>query len=264
MNFYPMHIGDYAAHTGHLSEMEDLAFRRMIDVYYLNEEPLPVDINKIAKLIRMRSHCESIKAVLDDFFWLDDDGWHNKRCDEELLKMTSKRQKASESASARWGKAQQNQGDIFNDANAMRTHSEGNATNTNTNTNTNTKQHHNGAVDKSPVDNSMELFELFWYHYPKKVGKEAARKAWKKLKPDGFLCEQMNTALAWQKQSDQWQKDGGQFIPNPSTYLNQGRWLDQQMEKPAAKKLGKAGSASAEAAERFLNKGREQDGDGRS
>jgi len=40
MNYYPFHVGDYAAHTAHLEPMEDLAYRRMLDVYYLREEPL--------------------------------------------------------------------------------------------------------------------------------------------------------------------------------------------------------------------------------
>lgn len=254
MNFYPMHIGDYAAHTGHLSELEDLAFRRMIDVYYLNERPLPADINKIARSIRMPTHCESIAIVLDDFFDLHDDGWHNKRCDEEIAKIQQKSAKASESANARWGNKQQNQEDTPEDANAMRTQCEGNATNTHyplpITQDPNTSK---GVVDKSASD---ELFELFWFTYPKKVGKEAARKAWKKIKPDSFLCEQIKTSLKWQSMTDQWQKDGGQFIPNPATYLNQSRWLDQPIGVASGhgnSKLGSNGRKTAAAAANFLN-----------
>jgi uncharacterized protein YdaU (DUF1376 family) len=44
MNYYPFHVGDYAAHTAHLEPMEDLAYRRMLDAYYLRESPLPVDV----------------------------------------------------------------------------------------------------------------------------------------------------------------------------------------------------------------------------
>jgi hypothetical protein len=68
-------------------------------------------------------------------------------------------------------------------------------------------------------------FEEFWQAYPKKVGKEAARKSWTKSK---LNVDQVLNALEWQKESDQWQKSDGQFIPNPATYLNQGRWLDEQ------------------------------------
>ena len=40
MNYYPFHIGDYASHTRHLTLMEDLAYRRLLDLYYLHERPL--------------------------------------------------------------------------------------------------------------------------------------------------------------------------------------------------------------------------------
>jgi len=55
MNYYPFHVGDYASHTAHLEPMEDLAYRRLLDLYYLRETPLPADIQSTAKLVRMRS-----------------------------------------------------------------------------------------------------------------------------------------------------------------------------------------------------------------
>lgn len=70
------------------------------------------------------------------------------------------------------------------------------------------------------------LFALFWNAYPRKVGKKAARKIWAKLKPSKQLTDQMLSAISIQKQSDQWRKNKGQYIPNPTTWLNQGRWED--------------------------------------
>ena len=67
-------------------------------------------------------------------------------------------------------------------------------------------------------------FEMFWEAYPKKIGKSEAMKAWTKIKPS---VQDVLKALKWQKKSEQWAKDGGQFIPNPATYLNQGRWQDE-------------------------------------
>lgn len=69
-------------------------------------------------------------------------------------------------------------------------------------------------------------FEEFWNGYPKKVGKDAARKAFEKRKPDAELLSQMLAAIAVQAASEQWRKDDGQFIPNPATWLNQARWED--------------------------------------
>lgn len=71
-----------------------------------------------------------------------------------------------------------------------------------------------------------KLFDQFWAAYPRKKGKEQARRAWKKLTPDKDLCRQMAAALKWQKQSQEWLKDGGQFIPYPATWLNGRRWED--------------------------------------
>lgn len=68
-------------------------------------------------------------------------------------------------------------------------------------------------------------FDVFWSYYPKKVGKEAARRSWDKVKP---ILKDVLNALYWQKESDQWAKSNGQFIPNPATYLNQGRWQDEK------------------------------------
>lgn len=90
MNYYPFHLGDYAAHTAHLEPMEDLAYRRMLDLYYRTEKPLPSDWRDIARLIRMREYGPAIEAVLSEFFTLTDDGWHNKRADDEIVAMREK------------------------------------------------------------------------------------------------------------------------------------------------------------------------------
>src|SRR6185437_11831125 len=71
------------------------------------------------------------------------------------------------------------------------------------------------------------LFEQFWAVYPKKVGKDAAVKAWKKRRPDAELAEAMIAAVENHRRSLQWRKDDGQYIPNPATWLNQGRWQDE-------------------------------------
>ncbi len=99
MNYYPFHLGDYAAHTGHLEPMEDLAYRRMIDAYYLRECPLPSDVSEVARLIRMRANVDEVGTVLAEFFVLDEEGWRHFRCDEEIERMQDK-QAASEQRAA--------------------------------------------------------------------------------------------------------------------------------------------------------------------
>jgi hypothetical protein len=96
-----------------------------------------------------------------------------------------------------------------------------------------------------------ETFDLFWDAYPKKVGKDAARKSWIKISDPEKTIKTILDALAWQVNLDQWNRNDGQYIPNPSTYLNQGRWLDQKVVVDNT--LNKHGRATAEAAKRFLN-----------
>jgi len=69
-------------------------------------------------------------------------------------------------------------------------------------------------------------FEAFWSAYPRKIGKRAAMTAWARLKVNGSF-DKVLAAVEQQKRSEQWQKDGGQFIPHPATWLNQGRWDDE-------------------------------------
>jgi hypothetical protein len=85
----------------------------------------------------------------------------------------------------------------------------------------------NGGDDVLKESKSDERFETFWKAYPKKVGKGAAEKSFKKYKPDDALLSAMIKAIETQKRSDQWVKENGQFIPNPATWLNQKRWEDE-------------------------------------
>lgn len=131
MNYFEHHIGDYAAATAHLSLLEDAIYSRLLRRYYLQEEALPADVKQVARLAGARSQeeLEAVQAVLDEFFTLTDTGWHNKRADEEIERYQAKQDKARASAAARWSKDAM-PSDSERNANAMRTHSEGNALHT--------------------------------------------------------------------------------------------------------------------------------------
>jgi uncharacterized protein YdaU (DUF1376 family) len=119
MYYYQFNIGDYQSHTSHLSEIEDLVYRRLLDWYYLHETPIPLNQDEVSRQIRMRSHTESIAIVLQEYFERTDDGWIHHRANKEIAKAGDKSEKASASAKARWSKK---------DANALPTQSESNAT----------------------------------------------------------------------------------------------------------------------------------------
>jgi len=79
MHYYQFNIGDYRAATAHLSNDEDLAYRRLLDMYYDTENQIPLDTQWVAK--RLRLDCEVVKTVLQDMFKLTETGWHHGRCE---------------------------------------------------------------------------------------------------------------------------------------------------------------------------------------
>jgi uncharacterized protein YdaU (DUF1376 family) len=112
MNFYPRHVGDYARDAGHLTLIEHGVYTLLLDRLYATERPIPA--SEPYRIVRAASRAEraAVDAVLAEFFTLTDDGWRNKRVDQEIERMAEKRVKAQQSAQSRW------------DANAMRTHTE--------------------------------------------------------------------------------------------------------------------------------------------
>lgn len=134
MNFWNRHIGDIIRDTVSLTMLEDGAYNRLLDQYYQTERPLPLDKKMIYRLARATSTAErrACDFVIETFFREDSDGYHQKRCDAEIVAYQEKQRKAQASANARWSKSE---GNANADANAssshnatdMRTHSEGNA-----------------------------------------------------------------------------------------------------------------------------------------
>lgn len=208
MNYYKFHIGDYQSHTAHLDPLEDIAYRRMMDLYYLHERELPLDVAKICKAIRMRSHSDCIEYVLEEFFTETEKGYKHKRICEEIAKAGDKKQKARESALARWGKEK--------DANALQTECAGNAPIT-----------HNPL----PTTHNPLSFAQFWNVYPKKKGKSDAEKKWPKLKPE----EQQQ---AFSDCQERYRYSDSQFIPYGSTYLNKKFWEDELTQPDQSGRFG--------------------------
>lgn len=135
-------------------------------------------------------------------------------------------------ANSRWnGKTMANDGknDFANGKNSKAIFANGK----NGYTETETKTETNTEPDIHPPNPPLkgEAFERFWAVYPKKVGKQAAFKAFQRIK--GVSVETMVKAVEYQRSTAQWQKDNGRFIPNPATWLNQGRWEDENTEPSA-------------------------------
>lgn len=88
MNFYPHHIGDYRSATTHLTNEEDLAYRRLLEMYYDTEKPIPLDTKWVSR--RLRVETQAIETVLDDFFIKEESGYRHARCDSEIAQYNRK------------------------------------------------------------------------------------------------------------------------------------------------------------------------------
>ncbi len=195
MHYYQFNIGDYASHTRHLNVIEDCAYRRLLDFYYLHEKPIKQ--HDIARQINMREHEQEVLSVLNEFFLSSDDGFVSPRANKEIEHFHSKITQASKA-----GKAS-------------------------------AERRFNGrSTDVQPTNNhkpitinhiSIDQFEIFWKGYPKKTAKENAKKAWLKIKPNDELIAKITKAVKEQKLSER----ESQFIPHAATWLNARRWEDE-------------------------------------
>ena len=100
MHYYQFNIGDYASHTRNLSLLEDLAYRKLLDEYYLHEHPLNGSITDVARQIGMKDYQDEVGFVLKTFFTDTDEGWVNKRADRQIAQYASKLDQASRAGKA--------------------------------------------------------------------------------------------------------------------------------------------------------------------
>jgi uncharacterized protein YdaU (DUF1376 family) len=172
----------------------------MLDFYYQSEQPFSsFDVEKIAR--KIKCHPETVQTILEEFFDHDGDEncWHNKRADAEIEKYHLKSDSARKANQKRWDSGS----DLKSDALQILTN------------------------NHKPITNNQEhidRFSSFWKHYPRKVAKPNAMKAWAKLKPDDSLTEKIIAAIKRQKLSDR----DIQFVPHPATWLNARRWEDEE------------------------------------
>lgn len=214
MHYYKFNIGDYASHTQHLDPIEDIAYRRMLDWVYLHESPLPDCVDQIGRLIRMRTHSESIAVVLREFFVLTDYGWMQEKADIEIQAFKEKSSKAKASAAARWAKTPNKP-----DANALRTKSERNA------------NHKPLTKNQEPL-NINQYFDRFWLAGMTKQSKQKAKQAFEKQVKQAMQSDQAVTIESFTEylvNDVQQRLAAGVFgfdKMHPTTYLNQQRWHD--------------------------------------
>lgn len=259
MNHYPHHIGDYDSDTAHLEWVEDLAYTRLLRLYYRTERPISADLNEACRLVRAKAKDErrAVETVLKEFFTLQEDGWHNKRADIEIAAFvdgSEERQQRLAHETERMRRHRERRKEMFAtlrergivpkwdtkteelqrlcnaSINAPETRT-GDGQNADATANQNQNQNH----INTPTPCSGE-FERFWSAWPKserKQGKSKCYEVWKKKKLDS-IAEQILSHVEAMKGSEGWR---GGYDPMPLTYLNRGAWdgaeLPANSSKPA-------------------------------
>ena len=104
MHYYQFNIGDYYSHTKHLSPIEDICYRRLLDYYYLHEKPLTSDIAKLSRLLMLNEYQVELMTVLDEFFVVATEGFINPRADKEIEQYQSFSDAGKRGAAKRWSK----------------------------------------------------------------------------------------------------------------------------------------------------------------
>lgn len=100
MHYYQFNISDYRSATVHLSNNEDLAYRRLLDMYYDTENKIPLDTQWVAR--RLRMDCETVEAVLNDMFERHEDGYFHARCEEVIKQYKEFAEAGKRGAAKRW------------------------------------------------------------------------------------------------------------------------------------------------------------------
>ena len=201
MIWYKFHLGDYITHTTHLSDAEDLAYRRLLDLYYMSEAPIPLDASLVARKIRL--DLDITESVLGEFFEKTSEGYRNNRCDAEIAKYQHQVE-TNRSLGKRGGRPKKTESV------------------TESKPNTNPKKNKNIS---STASTSATRFDEFWAAWPssnRKVAKAAVLAKWEKHNLDE-VADQIIASVESLKTSEQWL---GGFEPAPLTYINQRRWED--------------------------------------
>jgi uncharacterized protein YdaU (DUF1376 family) len=90
MYYYKFNIADWHLATSHLSLEEEAIYFRLINYYYDTEQAIPEETQSVIRRLRLGSYSEIVGIILKEFFTLESDGWHHKRCDDEIFQYHEK------------------------------------------------------------------------------------------------------------------------------------------------------------------------------
>ena len=223
MQFY---VADYLADTTHLTAEEHGAYMLLLFSYWQTGKPLRID--RLATVARIpNDRWPSVAETLSEFFHITETHWIQFRVESDLESVNSKVVTASNAgkASAK-AKALKKQQELNDRSTSVDDPLQRNGNHIDTDTDTDKNR-------TTPLPPEGEdLFPKFWALYPRKQDKAKAQKAWTKLKVTDDLFSLIAKGLAAQVVSADWVKEGGKYIPMPTTWLNGKRWEDEIPSAP--------------------------------
>jgi uncharacterized protein YdaU (DUF1376 family) len=95
MDWYKFNHEEYWHEIRGLPDAEDLAYRRLIDLYYANEGPLSADQELLERVVALDYDC--IEPVLQRFFKRVDGQWTHGRMDQDLARRKKQAEQARKS-----------------------------------------------------------------------------------------------------------------------------------------------------------------------
>jgi uncharacterized protein YdaU (DUF1376 family) len=202
--WYKFHLGDYITHTTHLSDAEDLAYRRLLDLYYMSEQPIPLDCVLVARKIRI--DLDITESVLGEFFERTEEGYFNHRCDAEVAKYQAQCN-TNRQIGKRGGRPKKTESVTESEPKD------------------NPKKIQNKINTITSVAPTTSRFDEFWSAWPsskRKVAKSACEAKWKRQALDP-LADKIIASVTRLRTSEQWVSG---FEPAPLTFINQKRWED--------------------------------------
>lgn len=214
MNFYPHHIGDYKSATTHLTNEEDLTYRRLLEMYYDTEQLIPLDTQWVSRRLRVGKLL--VETILNDFFFIEENGYSHARCNYEIAEFHRKGDISR--ANGKKGGRRKAKPIIENNPVGMQLVSEANPSLTKP-----LAIQYPVSSIQEPLNTPPNGFTEFWTAFPekRKGSKGKCLEYWNKH----HLEKQKETIFAHMVKMDvDWAKDSGQYAPAPMTYLNQKRW----------------------------------------
>jgi uncharacterized protein YdaU (DUF1376 family) len=230
VKWYKFCAVDYQMKTIHLADAEDLAYRRLLDMAYITEKPIPLDISLVSRRIRLDQ--DIVEVVLNEFFEKTEEGFRNRRVEEEVFayqtiieRNLANSAKASEAAARRAADGVKRK--------SPRTQNEPSGNPVDSQSEPSGSQNKNKNINPLTPTGGFDRFWETWPSSPRKVSKAWCVGYWIKHELDE-KADQIIAHVASLKNSSQWLSG---YEPAPRTYLNQRRWLDGDASKSPMRRL---------------------------